>query len=433
MSKTVNHQVFPEVLASFDGEPASFRRTFEAIAQQVPCTRVLLVSTFPRGGTQILQPSGLPEGLVRAYGKGLLASDGPTWQSILKNAPVADDDCFPASDSLQSSEYFRELMEPNGLARVAAASLPGPLFLGYPAALHVYRRADEPAFSAEDLRKLGQAAQQLGRAAEALRDTRVRNSCGVRPVWEHVTCWRQFIFDRQGRQVPLYQHRKPMPPQGVDEELRGEIRKLVSQCLEHVNGEHVQSDRVELADGNGEVWAFRAIVHREFPALGSGPYVFLCLQPSACEWQTVKQGDFAADAELARLVPTLRFMQQEFHRSPTLDEIAEKAHLSPFHFHRRFTELLGQTPKHFLLACQIQQAKRMLMERKHALSNIASECGFAHQSHFTSRFKQATGLTPTRWRRFATDLENGARAGSSGNAAESAQATSIAAQAGCVT
>jgi len=83
----------------------------------------------------------------------------------------------------------------------------------------------------------------------------------------------------------------------------------------------------------------------------------------------------------------------KFGRSPTLDEISAKAHLSPFHFHRRFTELLGLTPKHFLLSCQISQAKRMLMERKVALADIAAECGFAHQSHFTSRFKQATGLT----------------------------------------
>jgi AraC family transcriptional regulator len=37
------------------------------------------------------------------------------------------------------------------------------------------------------------------------------------------------------------------------------------------------------------------------------------------------------------------------------------------------------------------------------LAEIATACGFAHQSHFTSRFKQATGLTPTRWRRFAQE------------------------------
>jgi AraC family transcriptional regulator len=38
------------------------------------------------------------------------------------------------------------------------------------------------------------------------------------------------------------------------------------------------------------------------------------------------------------------------------------------------------------------------------LVEIANFCGFAHQSHFTSRFKQATGLTPTGWRRLCDEL-----------------------------
>ena len=64
-------------------------------------------------------------------------------------------------------------------------------------------------------------------------------------------------------------------------------------------------------------------------------------------------------------------------------------------------ELLGLTPKQFLLECQINQAKHDLLARDKELAQIAKDCGFAHQSHFTSRFKQATGLTPTRWRRMA--------------------------------
>ena len=111
--------------------------------------------------------------------------------------------------------------------------------------------------------------------------------------------------------------------------------------------------------------------------------------------------DLQADPEITRLLPTLKFMQQEFQRGPTLNEIAAKAHLSPFHFHRRFTEQLGLTPKHFLLSCQIHHARKLLMERKTPLAEIAAICGFAHQSHFTSRFKQATGYTPTRWRKMA--------------------------------
>jgi len=53
------------------------------------------------------------------------------------------------------------------------------------------------------------------------------------------------------------------------------------------------------------------------------------------------------------------------------------------------------------MECQINECKKQLLARQKDLVKIASDCGFAHQSHFTSRFKQITGLTPTRWRRMA--------------------------------
>ena len=126
------------------------------------------------------------------------------------------------------------------------------------------------------------------------------------------------------------------------------------------------------------------------------------MQPTCSEWGLVRPQDVQADAEMARLIPSLKFMRTEFHTGPTLTEIARTVHLSPFHFHRRFAELLGLTPKHYLLECQITQAKQELLARKKELAQVAIDCGFAHQSHFTSRFKQATGLTPTRWRRLAS-------------------------------
>jgi AraC-like DNA-binding protein len=400
MSKTIatQHQVFSD-LKSFDGDAADYRRLFEALATKVPFVQALLVTSFPRGGTQVLQPTHAPDGFLRTYGREGFALDAPTWQAILKRTPVTGNESVPKG-SLESSAYYREVMEPFGLAHVAAARLADPVFRGYPGALHLYRKAGEQPFSASDLRILGQAAEELNRVLETNREARITAACGTQAPWERLGCCRQFIFDGDGQQIQLYKEAEPL-----DERLRDSIRQLVSSRIETVNGEQINSDRVDFQDSNGEVWAFRTTVHRTFPALGDGPHVFLCLQPPACEWDAVRATDFQADPEVARLVPTLKFMQHEFHRTPTLDEIAAKAHLSPFHFHRRFTELLGLTPKHFLLACQIRQAKRMLMERKIPLAEIAAKCGFAHQSHFTSRFKQATGLTPTRWRRFAGEQE----------------------------
>jgi AraC family transcriptional regulator len=61
------------------------------------------------------------------------------------------------------------------------------------------------------------------------------------------------------------------------------------------------------------------------------------------------------------------------------------------------------------LECQIFHAKLLLASQEISLAEIAKTCAFAHQSHFTSRFKQATGLTPTRWRKLALRIPEMAR------------------------
>ena len=161
-------------------------------------------------------------------------------------------------------------------------------------------------------------------------------------------------------------------------------------------------DRLLVADARGEHGAFRLSLFRRYPALTPGedvPVAIVSLQPECESWGELRQSDFEADEELARLVPALQYMLQNYTGGSTLEQIARTAHLSPFHFHRRFTELLGITPKHYLFDCQVVAAKRLLASGELGLAEIAAHTGFAHQSHFTSRFKQATGLTPTRWRR----------------------------------
>jgi len=125
------------------------------------------------------------------------------------------------------------------------------------------------------------------------------------------------------------------------------------------------------------------------------------LQPEPDAWAKIRPSDFAADEELSRLIPALQYMRQNFAGESSLDDVAKTVHLSPFHFHRRFAALLGVSPKHYMFDCQIAEAKRLLVEQEKDLREVAELCGFAHQSHFTSRFKQATGLTPTAWRRIA--------------------------------
>ena len=49
-----------------------------------------------------------------------------------------------------------------------------------------------------------------------------------------------------------------------------------------------------------------------------------------------------------RIEQAIQYLQQNFQRQPALEEVAEKVHLSPFHFQRIFTEWAGISPKRFL-------------------------------------------------------------------------------------
>jgi AraC-like DNA-binding protein len=288
-------------------------------------------------------------------------------------------------------------MQPMGLAHVVSIPVASPVLAGYPGAVHLCRTPDQGEFTDAEIAKLTAAVAEHEGRAEKARGGGKRAGGGKGPSVERPAV-RFSIVDGQ---------QKPRLPAGewaqVDDRLREQMVEYARRRTGQLNGHAVAADRVLLPDSHGDTWMFRVVTYKKYPALGDGPFNFFCLQPDAAEWGVVRPADLNADAELARLVPALKFMQEQFASGPTLVDIAKTVQLSPFHFHRRFTELLGLTPKQFLLECQINQAKHDLLARDKELAQIAKDCGFAHQSHFTSRFKQATGLTPTRWRRMASE------------------------------
>jgi AraC-like DNA-binding protein len=375
------------------GAPGA-RQLLDQIKKAVPSAQGLVITTVPRGGLQVMQPSAVSDSLVKAYSAALHTEDKLTWQTILKHKPHRLGDVWNAKE-LESTGYYREWLQPMGLAHAVAVPLASPVLEGYPGAVHLCRTAEGGEFSAAELQKVTELTTQFDERFAASRTTR-RNACGPQIPGVERPSVRFTIFD-----ASLRPKSASGSPSDLDDRLREQMVEQAKRRLHQLNGDRSIADRVLLADSHGDRWPFRLVTFKKYPALGEGPFNFFCLQPDCCEWGILKSTDFQADAELARLIPALRFMQQEFHRGPTLVDIARTVHLSPFHFHRRFSELLGLTPKQFLLDCQIHLAKAGLLGGEKELATIAKECGFAHQSHFTSRFKQATGQTPTRWRRMA--------------------------------
>lgn len=77
----------------------------------------------------------------------------------------------------------------------------------------------------------------------------------------------------------------------------------------------------------------------------------------------------------------------------TLDELADMAGLSKFHFIRLFKKQNGLTPHAYLMRQRVLLARKA-MEEGHSPAEAAFQAGFADQSHLTRKFKAVFGVTP---------------------------------------
>lgn len=82
-----------------------------------------------------------------------------------------------------------------------------------------------------------------------------------------------------------------------------------------------------------------------------------------------------------------------------LATIAAACGLSGAHLARAFRQSTGLPPHAWLNKARVERAMVLLRERRKSLSDIALECGFSDQSHFTRVFARRVGLAPGAWRR----------------------------------
>jgi AraC family transcriptional regulator len=100
-----------------------------------------------------------------------------------------------------------------------------------------------------------------------------------------------------------------------------------------------------------------------------------------------------------RLEVVLGYIGEHLHAALTLRDLAAIAHLSPYHFARRFKVSTGLAPHRYIIARRIERAKHLLRgEEDLSLAQIAARVGFWDQGHFTRHFKRLVGVTPKRFR-----------------------------------
>jgi AraC family transcriptional regulator len=93
------------------------------------------------------------------------------------------------------------------------------------------------------------------------------------------------------------------------------------------------------------------------------------------------------------------WMLCKLHEDISLAALADEANYSPTHLLRAFRASTGATPHQYLLELRVVQAESLLRKKDSRLIDVASQCGFSSQAHFTHTFKARRGITPGQYQR----------------------------------
>src|SRR5690348_12790255 len=93
-----------------------------------------------------------------------------------------------------------------------------------------------------------------------------------------------------------------------------------------------------------------------------------------------------------RIVRAKLFIDAHYADRIDLDNIADQAHFSKFHFIRLFKSIYGSTPHHYLISVRMEQAK-LLLATDVTVLETSQMVGFDSATSFTAVFKKYSGKT----------------------------------------
>jgi AraC family transcriptional regulator len=83
---------------------------------------------------------------------------------------------------------------------------------------------------------------------------------------------------------------------------------------------------------------------------------------------------------------------------------AEACAMSLAHFERCFRMSAGMPPHHWIINARMERAKHLLVNGSAPIADIAKQCGYAENCHFTRIFTREVGISPGAWRRLFANL-----------------------------
>ncbi len=110
----------------------------------------------------------------------------------------------------------------------------------------------------------------------------------------------------------------------------------------------------------------------------------------------------------ARIHRVVDHIERHLAENMNLEELARVAAFSPYHFHRVFAAMTGETLHRFVTRLRLERAAtHLLLYPDHSVTEIAYDCGFSSPATFARAFKAHYSISATAWRKMSkTDRKN---------------------------
>ena len=117
-------------------------------------------------------------------------------------------------------------------------------------------------------------------------------------------------------------------------------------------------------------------------------------------WNLPAGRNLSREHRYRKIEPALQYIETNYSKSITLEDLAREAGVSPRHLCVLFREALHTRPFWYVNAFRINMIKRMLLEdRDRPISEIAQDCGYDNICYFNQTFREITGMSPSQFRK----------------------------------
>lgn len=107
---------------------------------------------------------------------------------------------------------------------------------------------------------------------------------------------------------------------------------------------------------------------------------------------------------VAKVRRVIDYVESNLGNRILIEDMANVAGISKWHFARAFKKSTGQSPYQFVKSRRLLRAQSLIERCDSSLADIALQCGFANQAHFTTAFNQEMGMPPGRFKQLQQEV-----------------------------